>query len=134
MARQVINSGLSITEGVWDKGNLTDLNIALDRADANFSEVFSETVAVPSSRALTDADNGKTLECTAADLTLTVPISLGAHFGAAVIPNGTTSVASSGGALLNGATSTLTRAAASNAIFGIVARISVADSYVVSGS
>jgi hypothetical protein len=94
----------------------------------------SATIAVGASRPLTAADNGLTLECTAATLTLSVPAGLGANFGCAVIPNGTTSIASSGGTLLNGATSTVTRAAASNAIFALVPRSSAVDSYVVTGS
>jgi hypothetical protein len=88
---------------------------------------------VSSSRALLAADNGLTIECTTT-LTLTVPAGLGAGFGVAIIPSGTTSVASSGGVLLNGATTTLTRAAASNALFAIQGRASATDSYVVTGS
>lgn len=91
------------------------------------------TTAVASSRALTDADNGKTLECTAT-VTLTVPTGLMSNFGCAIIPNGTTSIASSGGALIQGATTTLTRAAATNAIFAIVPRASATNSYVVTGT
>ena len=91
-------------------------------------------VLVASSRALTTADNGRVLECTAGGLTLTVPAGLGDGFAVVVIPSGTTSVASSGGALLNGATTTLTRATASNAMFAIQERGSALDSYVVTGS
>ena len=91
------------------------------------------TTAVGTSRSLTDADNGRTLECTAT-VTLTVPIGLMTGFGCAIIPSGTTSIASSGGALLNGATTTLTRAAATNAIFAIVPRASASNSYVVTGT
>lgn len=89
---------------------------------------------VATSRALTQADNGMWLECTAT-VTLTVPVGL-IGFSCSVIPSGTTSIASSGGALLNGATTTLTRAAATaaNAIVSIVGRTSAVDSYVVSGS
>ncbi len=92
------------------------------------------TVAVAASRALTAADSGKVLECTAADLTLTVPAGLPATFGCRVIPNGTTSIARSGGALLNGAGTTLTRLDSANAVVEIIARISAADSYVVTGA
>lgn len=85
------------------------------------------------SRALTSADNGKTLEVTAT-ITLTVPVGLPTGFACAIIPSGTTSIASSGGALLNGATTTLTRAATGNTLVAIVGRASAADSYVVTGS
>lgn len=93
---------------------------------------LSGVITVATSRALTAADNGATLECTAT-VTLTVPEGLPAGFGCAVIPSGTTSVARSGAALLNGAGTTLTRAAASNAMFAITARASAVDSYVVTG-
>ena len=85
------------------------------------------------SRALDSADNGATLECSAT-VTLIVPAGLPREFGCIVIPSGTTSIASSGGALLNGATTTLTRAAASNSTVAIIGRASAADSYVVTGS
>lgn len=91
-------------------------------------------VTVAASRALAASDHGATLECTAAGLTLTVPIGLPDNFACVVIPNGTTSFASSGGALLNGATTTLTRAASSNPMVAIAKRASVANSFVVSGS
>lgn len=92
-----------------------------------------DAVPVTASRALTPADDGKTLECTTT-VTLTVPAGLNSGFGCAVIPSGTTSIARSGGALLNGAGTTLTRTAAANTMFAIVARASVADSYVVTGA
>lgn len=97
------------------------------------SPVSGVAITVGSSRALTSADDGKIIECTTT-VTLTVPASLPSGFACVVIPSGTTSVASSGGALLNGATTTLTRAAASNAMFAIQSRASAVDSYVVSGS
>lgn len=93
----------------------------------------SATVAVASSRSLAAADNGKTLECTAT-VTLTVPAGLPAGFRCQVIPFDTTSLASAGGTLLNGATTTLTRAASSNPLVTLVARASVANSYVLSGT
>lgn len=88
---------------------------------------------VSGSRSLTTADNGQVLELTSATLTLTVPTGLGSTFSCVVIPNGTTSIASSGGTLLNGATTTLTRAYSSNPMFAIQARASASNSYVVSG-
>ncbi len=91
-------------------------------------------LGVQSSRSLNQGDNGMTLEVLADGVTLTVAPGLTPDFACAVIPNGTTSIASSGGVLLNGATSTLTRAAASNTLFGIQARASAVSSYVVTGS
>jgi hypothetical protein len=85
--------------------------------------------AVAASRDLTVADDGGTLDCTASGLTLTVPTGLPLDFSVVVLANGTTSVASSGGVLLNGATDTLVPFTGSFAIIGR----SVADSYVVTG-
>lgn len=93
---------------------------------------LNSTVLVAAARTLLATDNGKTLEC-AADITLTVPAGLPNGFSVAVIAAGTTSVAASG-VTLNGAGTTVTRAAASNAMFAIVGRASNPDSYVVTGS
>ncbi len=97
--------------------------------------VYNTVSTVSTGRALTDADDGKTLEVTTA-LTLTVPDGLRASFGCNVIPpaSGNVTIARSGTTLLNGGSSSLTRAAASNAMFGIQARASSANSYVVTGS
>ena len=81
---------------------------------------------------LANANNGTVIECTAT-ITLTLPVGLMAGFSCVIIPSGTTSIASSGGTLLNGATTTLTRAALNNALFAIQSRGSAADSYVVTG-
>jgi hypothetical protein len=91
-----------------------------------------QVVSVAASRAITAQDNGAVLECTAVGVTLTVPAGLPAGFAVLAIPSGTTTIASSGGALLNGATASLTRSAAANAAFSILPR-SAADSYVVTG-
>ena len=93
------------------------------------------TIAVAASRALRPSDNGNVLEMTAGSLTLTVNSgALPPGFACSVIPNGTTSVASDGTLLLNGATTTIDRTAASNVAFAIVARVSAANSYVVTGA
>ena len=94
--------------------------------------IDSGVLVVSGSRNLASTDNGRTLECSTT-LTLTVPATLPAGFGCAVIPSGTTSIASSGGTLLNGATTTLTRVAAANHMFAIVGK-NTANSYVVTGS
>lgn len=91
------------------------------------------TVVVSQSRALTPSDDGATLECTAT-VTLSVPWGLPASFGCAIIPSGTTTISSLNATLLNGATTDITRIAASNAMFAIIARASVQNSYVVTGS
>ena len=97
--------------------------------------VGGSTIAVASSRALVPSDNGNVLEMTAAGLTLTVNAgALPAGFACGVIPNGTTSIAAGVGVLLNGAGTTLTRADSANVTFGIAARTSANNSYVVNGS
>lgn len=102
-----------------------------ERMDPNRRENL--TLPVATSRDLTSSDDGYTLECTAT-VTLNIPAGLPANFGCAIIPNGITSISASGGALLNGAGTTLTRAASANALFAIVSRVSAANSYVVTGS
>ncbi len=100
-------------------------------ADATLLQGVPVIVSV--SRNLDASDNGQTLECTAT-VTLTVPVGLPAGFQCAILPSGTTSIASSGGVLLKGATDTLTRAAASNEAIAIIGRASAANSYAVTGS
>lgn len=122
------NAAISATDSVL---------VALGKLQAqiNAKADAATVVQVSSSRALASSDNGKVLECTTSGVTLTMPNSgMPADFACAIIPNGTTSVASAGTALLNGATTTLTRAAASNPMFAVQARASAANSYVVSGS
>jgi hypothetical protein len=97
-------------------------------------EEASPTAVVSVSRALNAADDGMTLELSAAGLTLTVPAGLPQGFGCLVLPNGTTTFASSGGALLNGAVDTITRSAGDNVAVAILARVTAANSYAVTGS
>jgi len=110
-----------------------DHGIAANTWIVRTPKVGATVKTVAASRALTAADDGCVLECTAT-VTLTVPVSLPTEFGCGVIPSGTTSVASDGTALVNGALVTLTRAAAGNPMFGIQQRLSNANSYVVTGS
>jgi hypothetical protein len=124
-------SGVIQTFGPYPVAKVIELACTV-RSVSYFTAVVS-TGTVAASRVLTDADNGKVLECTAT-ATLTVPVGLKAGFRCTVLCSGTTSVASSGGTLLNGATSTLTRAVASNPAIDIIARASAQDSYVVTGS
>lgn len=88
---------------------------------------------VTGSRPLNAADNKRTLELAAADIQLTLPNTLPANFGVAILNNGTVGIVSANGVLLNGATTTITRATAANPMFAIVAR-NAANSYVVSGT
>jgi hypothetical protein len=92
------------------------------------------TSLVSASRSISNIDSGLTLECTADAVTLTIPSGLAAGFTCTVIPSGTTSIASAGGTLLNGATTTVTRADSANFMFRVQSRASAADSYVVTGS
>jgi hypothetical protein len=95
--------------------------------------VTGSVIAVNASRALTAADNGNTLDCTAIGIALTIPSGVLLTLGVVVIPNGATTVVSSGGALLNGSTSTVTRDSAINGSFAVIPRIT-ANSYVVTGN
>lgn len=97
--------------------------------------IYNALSAQASNRALTATDNGSIIDCTGAAVSLTIPFGLPQPFACKVLTNGTTSFISTGGTLLNGATATLTRVAATagNAAVDIVSR-SVANSYVVTGS
>ena len=121
--------------GIFDSDTGICVGVDLDGGSAANTLWYPTPTAVASSRSLTAADNGHVLECTAT-VSLTVPATLPAYFSCTVIPSGTTSIVSAGGTLLNGATTTLTRAAATaaNAILTIQARVSAANSYVVTGS
>lgn len=93
----------------------------------------ADVVSVATSRSITASDDGKILDVTADGVTLTVPNSgLDANFACGVIPTGTTTVASAGTALINGATTSITRTATNNKAFCIQAR-STANSYIVTG-
>jgi hypothetical protein len=94
--------------------------------------VTGSVIAVGASRSLTAADNGNTLDCTAAGITLTIPSGVLLTLGVVILPNSTTSVASSDGTLLNGATSTIARTATLNGAFAVIPR-TTANSYVVTG-
>jgi len=116
-------------------GKLYTLNSLPASVAANWGPtVGAGTKEFPTARTLTKDDDGLVLECTAAGLAITIPTGLPSGFAIAIIPNGATTVVSSGGTLLNGATSTLTRNSSNNASFGIIGRVSAANSYVVGGA
>ncbi len=123
-----------LREGLADTNTAAGAAYVSPTPDRRIDESPAGVIGVQSSRALNQGDNGMTLEVLADGVTLTAAPGLSADFACAIIPSGTTSVASSGGVLLNGATATLTRAAASNSLFGIQARASAPNSYVVTGS
>lgn len=100
--------------------------------DVTAANSSSGLVMVGASRTLNATDNGQVLECTASGLTLTYPVGLPAGFACAVIRNGTTTIASDGTALLNGATTSI--AATSSLMITIQAKGSASDSAVVVGS
>lgn len=85
------------------------------------------TIQVTTSRALTQADNGLTLDCTTSGLTLTMPAGL-VNFGCAII-NNTTTIAFSGDATGNGATDDIALTAA----VGAIVPTSTANAYKVVG-
>lgn len=93
------------------------------------------TLPIATGRVLNEGDNGMTLQCTAT-LTLQIPEGLPDGFRCKVITNGTTSFDPTGATQVNGATSTVTRAAATaaNAVVEIVQRADVANSYTVTGA
>lgn len=84
---------------------------------------------------LTNDHDGITLECTTT-LSITVPIGLRSGFMCRILTSGTTSFVSSGGTLLNGATTTVTRAAATaaNTQVALIGLGSAANSYAITGA
>lgn len=97
------------------------------------SSATSSTVST--SFTLTAADDGKVINCTTA-LTITIPAALSPRPNIAVIPpaSGNVSIAVTGGAQINGATTTLTRARAGNPAGFVIQPYSESDGYGVSGS
>lgn len=96
-------------------------------------QLVNDTNLVSASRSLTVADNGLILEC-AENVNITVPAGLPQGFRCKLIPNGTHDIISSGGTLLNGATTTVVRTSAANQTFEIIGRVSATNSYVVTGT
>lgn len=94
------------------------------------SGVYSQPVS--GNKTLTASDDGSVIEMSAA-ATLTVPDGLPTGFSCAVIPSGTTSIAFNN-TTGNGSGSTITRSAASNAMFAIQQRASNPNSYVITGN
>ena len=92
-------------------------------------------VTVSVGRNLTVADDGKVLDIITA-LTLVVPVGLSPRPNVVFIlpPTGNLSIAPSGGALLNGATATLTRSRATNPAGVVLTPYTESDGYGVSGS
>lgn len=91
-----------------------------------------DVITVSASRDLADSDYGNILHCTTT-LTLTIPATLRTKFWCIVHPSGTTSIASSGGTLLNGATTTLTRTDTAQKSFSIHPT-PTANSYLIEGT
>ena len=106
----------------------------LDDANGGTTGV-STTVTLSASRTLTAADDQVQFTCTTA-LTITIPASLSPRPSFIVNPpaSGNVSIAVSGGANINGATTTLTRARSANVAGFAVVPYAESDGYGVSGS
>jgi hypothetical protein len=137
MTRIIAFETLTLRAVVNDAGKITSI------IDQNGGDVGlgggGGTAALSASLTITPANaaqyNGQTFEMTTA-VTITLAVGLPSGFGFAVIPpaTGNATIASDGTVLLNGATTALTRTAASNAAFAVIQRVSSANSYVVSGA
>lgn len=94
-----------------------------------------KSIPISASRTVIAEDDGLVFACTTA-LTITIPAALSPRPNIAVIPpaSGNVSIAVSGGAQINGATTTLTRARAGNPAGFVIQPYSEADGYGVSGS
>lgn len=111
-------------------GNDSNFATTVTNALAGKAAAPTAPVAVAASRALTNADAGKTLDVTASGVTLTVPNGLNLVPGVIIQKHsGGTSVAVSGGATINGATTTL----ALTANVAALVPSSTADAYKLAG-
>lgn len=92
-------------------------------------------VSISTDTLITAADDARTFNCTTA-LTITIPANLSPRPSFIVNPpsSGNASIAVSGGANINGATTTLTRSRASNPAGVAVVAYAESDGYGVSGS
>ena len=92
-------------------------------------------VSISTDTLITAADDGRTFNCTTA-LTITIPANLSPRpsFIVNPPPTGNASIAVSGGANINGATTTLTRARSANVAGFAVVPYAESDGYGVSGS
>ena len=95
----------------------------------------SQQISISANRTIVAEDDGLVFACTTA-LTITIPSALSPRPNIAVIPpaSGNVSIAVSGGANINGATTTLTRARAANPAGFVITPYSESDGYGVSGS
>ena len=92
-------------------------------------------VSISTATLITAADDGRTFNCTTA-LTITIPANLSPrpNFIVNPPPTGNASIAVSGGANINGAITTLTRARSANVAGFAVVPYAESDGYGVSGS
>lgn len=111
------------------------LSLAQEAAVASLASVSGAgNVTVSASRAVTAADNGGTLICTTA-VTLTIPAGLSPMPSFSVVPpaTGVATIAVSGGATTNGATTALDRGRTINPAGFVVTAYPETDAYGVSG-
>lgn len=135
--QDVDNQFSALNDRVFDvEESITDAAASLIAVNDRIDNLpASEIKIVSTSRTLIADDDGDVLEITTDGVILTVPEVLPAQFGCAVmVATGTTSVAVTGAVTLNGATTTLTRASATNPMFAIVRRTSSAFAYTVTGN
>jgi hypothetical protein len=92
-------------------------------------------ISLSANRLITAADDGAVFSCSTA-LTITIPAGLSPRpsFAVDCPPTGSLTIAVSGGALINGATVSLTRSRATNPAGVVVLSHLDADSYGVSGA
>ena len=125
------------------RGDYRDLYPLMDEENLpiGFSSAKGDVILFPQPRTLsagytvTVADDSAVFNCTTA-LTITIPSSLSPRPSFIVNPpaTGNASIAVTGGANINGATSTLTRSRASNPAGFAVVPYAESDGYGVSGS
>ena len=108
-----------------------------DKRATDIDNVLREgaVVSISTDTLITAADDARTFNCTTA-LTITIPANLSPRPSFIVNPpaSGNVSIAVSGGANINGATTTLTRARTANVAGFVVVPYAESDGYGVNGS
>jgi hypothetical protein len=126
------NFATTVTNALAQKADATATTTALaGKAPAVTTVQITANVTITTANQATY--NGQVLEFTGA-FTVTISAGLVNDFGFAAIPpsTGNATIASDGTAQLNGATTSITRAAASYTMFGVQQRASSRNAYVVS--
>lgn len=127
--------GQIVTNPAGGNSEATLISLGYAVSDLDGPDKSGDPVTVSADRTIAASDDGKVFNLTVA-ATLTIPASLSPRPSFIVNPpaSGNVSIAVSGGANINGATTTLTRARSANVAGFAVVAYAESDGYGVSGS